>query len=76
MRKHDPKSGSQSSAWDEHNLSQLRYFRSLSLRSKMNAVEGMANLVRRLQKMKEQGAFHQLPDGSADSSAQGKHAGL
>jgi hypothetical protein len=34
--------------WLEHNLSQLRYFRSLSLREKLQAVEGMADIVRRL----------------------------
>jgi hypothetical protein len=35
-------------AWREHNLSQLRYFRALSLREKFLAVEGMADVVRRL----------------------------
>ena len=35
------------SAWIEHNLSQLRYFRSLSLRAKLEAVQGMEDVVRR-----------------------------
>lgn len=38
-------------AWVEHNVSQLLYFRSLSLRAKLEAIEGMAAVVRRLQKM-------------------------
>jgi hypothetical protein len=33
--------------WDEHNLSQLSYFHSLSLREKLQAVEDMADVVRR-----------------------------
>ncbi|MDQ3776992.1 MAG: Fic family protein [Pseudomonadota bacterium] len=43
--------------WDEHNLSQLRYFRSLSLRGKLQAVEGMADVVRHLQQIRAQGGF-------------------
>ncbi len=43
--------------WDEHNLSQLIYFRSLSLREKLQAVEGMADVVRRFQQIRAQGGF-------------------
>lgn len=44
-------------AWEEHNLSQLRYFRSLSLREKMEAVEGMADVLRRFEEMRARGEF-------------------
>ena len=43
--------------WEEHNLSQLRYFQTLSLREKLEAVEGMADVVRRLQLIRSQGGF-------------------
>ena len=43
--------------WEEHNLSQLRYFRSLSLREKLQAVEGMADVVRHFQHIRAQGGF-------------------
>ncbi|MBI2921419.1 MAG: hypothetical protein HYY18_10090 [Planctomycetes bacterium] len=42
-------------AWRAHNLSQLEYFASLSLAAKMRAVEGMADVVRRLTEMRERG---------------------
>ena len=42
-----PRPESEQLAWEEHSLSQLRYFRSLSLREKMVAVQGMADVVRR-----------------------------
>ncbi len=51
------------SAWLEHNLSQLRYFRSLSLRAKLEAVQGMADVVRRFRQMRADGRF-----SSAESS--------
>ena len=41
--------------WDEHNLSQLRYFRSLILREKLQAVVGMADVVRHLRQIRAQG---------------------
>lgn len=41
-----------SNAWQAHNLSQLIYFGSLSLREKFEAVEGMADIVRRLEQMR------------------------
>ncbi len=45
-------------AWDRHNLSQLLYFRSLTLRQKMEAVEGMADVVRRFWEMRAEGGFY------------------
>jgi hypothetical protein len=49
-------------AWHEHNLSQLRYFRSLSLRSKLEAVQGMADVIRHLAEMRKEGRFVQATD--------------
>lgn len=43
--------------WDEHNLSQLRYFHTLSLREKLQAVEGMADVVRHFRQLRAQGGF-------------------
>jgi hypothetical protein len=40
-------------AWRAHNLSQLLYFRSLSLREKLEAIEGMAEIVRHLDRMRD-----------------------
>lgn len=42
-------------AWLEHNLAQLRYFRALPLRSRLQAVEGMADVIRRFEQMRRQG---------------------
>ena len=39
-------------AWRKHNLEHFRYFRSLSLRTKLEAVEGMADIVRRFQELR------------------------
>jgi hypothetical protein len=39
-------------SWRAHNLSQLLYFRSLSLREKLEAVEGMAEVVQLLERMR------------------------
>jgi hypothetical protein len=44
-------------AWREHNLSQLRYFRSLSLRNRLEAVQGMADVIRRFEEMRRNGEF-------------------
>ncbi|MEO6078178.1 MAG: hypothetical protein ABIQ86_00130 [Steroidobacteraceae bacterium] len=44
-------------AWREHNLSQLLYFRSLSLRSRLEAVQGMADVIRRFEEMRRDGRF-------------------
>jgi len=56
-----PNDRSGSSGWREHEVSQLRRFRALSLREKMEAVQGMADVVRRFQQMRREGAFHAAP---------------
>lgn len=48
----DPQAARIEEAWRAHNLSQLLYFRSLSLREKLEAVEGMAEVVRLLERMR------------------------
>jgi len=56
----------QAAAWNAHNLSQLRYFSSLSLRTKLEAVQGMADTIRHFNLMRAQGKFRRLraaPDG-------------
>lgn len=52
-----PRPESEQLAWEEHNVSQLLYFRSLSLREKMQAVQGMADVVRRFEEMRAKGEF-------------------
>jgi hypothetical protein len=49
-----PAFASAEEAWREHNLSQLRYFRSLSLQEKFRAIEGMADVVRQLDNARAQ----------------------
>lgn len=49
----DSNPAAEADPWLEHSLSQLRYFRSLSLREKMSAVEGMADVVRRLEALRK-----------------------
>ncbi len=56
--------GEKTSAWIEHNLSQLRYFRSLSLRAKLEAVQGMADVVRRFRQMRADGRFSSPESGT------------
>jgi hypothetical protein len=51
--------------WTRHERSQGLYFKSLSLREKMEAVEAMADLVRHFEKMRAEGAFR--PAGSRSS---------
>ena len=60
---------SERNAWEEHGLSQLRYFRSLSLREKMEAVEGMADVLRRFAEMRAKGEFTSASGGSARPQA-------
>jgi hypothetical protein len=55
-------------AWEEHNLSQLRYLRSLSLREKMEAVEGMADVLRRFEEMRARGEFTSASGGCPAAS--------
>lgn len=52
-------------AWDEHNLSQLKYFRSLPLRTKLEAVQGMADVLRRFEEMRAKGEFVSPASGGA-----------
>ena len=52
---HPSRRDSVKDAWDEHNLSQLRYFRSLPLRTKLEAVQGMADVLRRFEEMRAKG---------------------
>lgn len=53
-------------AWQAHNLSQLLYFRSLSLRTKLEAVEGMAEVVRLLERMRAREREHSSTSGPRD----------
>jgi hypothetical protein len=55
--------GWERAAWAAHNISQLVYFRSLSLREKMQAIQGMADVVRRFEEMRANGEFHTLLSG-------------
>jgi hypothetical protein len=41
-------------AWEQHNLAQLLHFRSLTLRQKMQAIEELGVIARRLQEQREQ----------------------
>jgi hypothetical protein len=43
--------------WEVHRIAQLRRFRALSLSDKMKAVQGMAEVARRFESMRQQGAF-------------------
>jgi hypothetical protein len=52
-----PRGLSGSDGWRAHELSQLRRFSALSLREKLEAVEGMADIVRCLQQMRRKGKF-------------------
>lgn len=56
-------------AWDDHNLSQLRYFRSLPLRTKLEAVQGMADVLRRFEEMRARGEFTPAPGESTRPQA-------
>lgn len=44
-------------AWEAHRMAQLRRFRALSLREKLQAVEDMADVARRFGEMRREGAF-------------------
>lgn len=47
----------QQDGWEAHRIAQLRRFRALSLREKVEAIEGMAGVVRRFEQMRREGAF-------------------
>lgn len=51
----DESSRKRAAAWRQHRQSQLLHFKSLSLRTKMQAVEGMADVLRRLGEMRRLG---------------------
>ena len=55
-------------AWDRHNLDQLLYFRALSLRQKLLAVEGMCDVARRFEQMRARGEFREA-DAVLDPAA-------
>ena len=66
---HPSRRDSVKDAWDEHNLSQLRYFRSLPLRTKLEAVQGMADVLRRFEEMRAKGEFTSATGGTAQTQA-------
>ncbi|RKZ43973.1 MAG: hypothetical protein DRQ48_10325 [Gammaproteobacteria bacterium] len=41
-------------SWHKHNLENFEYFRSLDIRTKFSAIEGMADTMRRFQKLHSQ----------------------
>jgi hypothetical protein len=57
-------------AWGRHNLEQLLYFRSLSLRQKLQAVEGMCDVARRFEQMRVLGKFR-VGSGAARETGSG-----
>lgn len=59
-------------AWDEHNLSQLVYFRSLPLRTKLEAVQGMVDVLRRFQEMRDRGEFKPASGVTREPHAEGR----
>jgi hypothetical protein len=64
----DPQGARAAEAWRAHNLSQLLYFRSLSLREKLEAVEGMTDIVRLLERMRaEETATASAPPPSSEA---------
>ncbi len=60
--------------WDDHELSQLKYFRTLSLREKLKAVEGMADVVRHFQNMRAQGKFKAISRATVAADSAGSPA--
>ena len=55
MRRTEMSPEEQPTVWEQHNLEQLRYFQSLTLRQKLQAVEGMCDVARRLAEMRDAG---------------------
>jgi hypothetical protein len=56
----------QEDGWEAHRIAQLRRFRALSLREKLEAVEDMADVVRRFEQMRRDGAFRSCASGTED----------
>lgn len=52
-------------AWLEHELSQLRYFRSLTLRAKLEAIQQLADTARQFERMRAEGRFRAVRDSAA-----------
>jgi hypothetical protein len=50
-----PREEEEEAAWERHNFSQLKHFQSLSLREKLESLQGMADVVRRLREMRTRG---------------------
>jgi hypothetical protein len=50
----DEKQPSNIDPWQQHRLEQMMHFRSLPLRQKMQAIEELAEVARRLKKIKTQ----------------------
>jgi hypothetical protein len=63
MRDHDQ--GARDAAWREHALSQLRYFRSLSLRAKLEAIQQLADTARLFERMRAEARFRTAGDPDA-----------
>ena len=59
-----PQAATPPDPWQQHQLSQLRYFRSLTLRQKFEVVEGMADVVHKLESMRKQG---QMKSGDSEN---------
>jgi hypothetical protein len=53
--------------WETHRIAQLRRFRALSLREKLEAVEGMAAVVQRFAELRRKGAFRSQEGRTAGS---------
>jgi hypothetical protein len=51
----------QKDGWEAHRMAQLQRFRKLSLREKLEAVEGMADVARRFAAMRREGKFQSSP---------------
>ncbi len=64
----DEAKSKEAAAWHAHNVEQLLYFRSLSLREKFEAVEGMADVVRLIDRMRESERAGAAPRTSGPSS--------
>ena len=74
--KNQPLSESIKRAWNKHNLEHFRYFRSLSLRTKLEAVEGMADIVRRFQELSTQRKIKNSTNCSVTTIKTRRHAGV
>lgn len=53
--------------WEGSRRAQLRRALELTLRERLEAIEGLADVARRLEEMRARGEFVSAPNGSADS---------